>query len=657
MFESLTQSMKARLRSTVGEMYWNRALEYLDHFEKKIKSKERGGQPFPDQLSSERVAPGQQLHAPTTSSSNFPPGSTATTAQPPARHQMNQTQAPEVMKMPLQGARTLVTGSNAQIPASSTAVVPPSSTTSAPPPTAAEASAKKRKDDEEKRVERNAANRARRAHLKKKKEEEQQKLLLGKLASGGSNVSIAPSLIAPADPLAAAGLLSPTPIATTTLSTIGGSSVSTTASTGSKKAKDSIKTKKTVKKSSSLSTVNSIKKAIPSVREYEDHMECLDHAVLIDVKSLPNLLSKQYMSDVHLNEEQRNLLYSDKSRREKVKEITYASEKVLSSDTVELNLKEAGVPPLPWSLPSIYGGWGEKNVVSIRTAWAKVRLPESEMQMKERKKELEENTREQSIGAPLSSTSDFLPESSSPASPTTCSVATQGPPSTSLVAPENETTHKQSSMLKIEDDTTNHVWFNEARASKDPTLALLSEATERYLKSAIEKAIGKARLRQNLDGVRLWNTLLSRASDTKIGTITAPPPALIRLGCDVRRQIALAEGNAAKIYQRMEEAISRRTDTYYSNSTSLDPDTMILESASMAELSRKPPLKSAVENADFHAKRKFEISGGKHSGEPPLGRVPKQAKVTLQDMAVGLHVNRLPTNRARSMTMIASLFS
>ncbi|KAL3786438.1 hypothetical protein HJC23_011019 [Cyclotella cryptica] len=52
---------------------------------------------------------------------------------------------------------------------------------------------------------------------------------------------------------------------------------------------------------------------------------------------------------------------------------------------------------------------------------------------------------------------------------------------------------------------------------------------------------------------------------------------------------------------------------------------MVIGAMSMADLSRKPPLKPAVVNADIHAKRKFEIYGGKHSGEPPLGRVPYPA--------------------------------
>ena len=117
-----------------------------------------------------------------------------------------------------------------------------------------------------------------------------------------------------------------------------------------------------------------------------------------------------------------------------------------------------------------------------------------------------------------------------------------------------------ASVPTIENDTTNHVWFNEARAEQDPTLALLSEASEVFLKTTIEKAISKARLRQNLDGVRLWHPLQAHSNIPNYSSsVEVPtPPAFIRLGCDVRRQIALAEGNAAKVYQRMEEAISRQ---------------------------------------------------------------------------------------------------
>ena len=42
-FKSLTISMKARLRSTVGELYWKKAHDYLDHFLKQKKELHQKG--------------------------------------------------------------------------------------------------------------------------------------------------------------------------------------------------------------------------------------------------------------------------------------------------------------------------------------------------------------------------------------------------------------------------------------------------------------------------------------------------------------------------------------------------------------------------------------------------------------------------------------
>ena len=50
-------------------------------------------------------------------------------------------------------------------------------------------------------------------------------------------------------------------------------------------------------------------------------------------------------------------------------------------------------------------------------------------------------------------------------------------------------------------------------------------------------------------------------------------------------------------------------------------------------------MKSAAEKANAEAKRKFAVFVGSDM-EPPLGRVPKLAKVTLQDIVVGELGNR-----------------
>ena len=68
----------------------------------------------------------------------------------------------------------------------------------------------------------------------------------------------------------------------------------------------------------------------------------------------------------------------------------------------------------------------------------------------------------------------------------------------------------------------------------------------------------------------------------------------------------------------------------------------------MADLSKKPPLKSASQVADMDAKRKYAVFGGMDSQEPPFGRVPKnKAKVMLQDIVEGSEL--LGNHRTTSM--------
>eukprot|EP00984_Skeletonema_dohrnii_P010010 scaffold3867_cov115-Skeletonema_dohrnii-CCMP3373.AAC.10 len=373
--------------------------------------------------------------------------------------------------------------------------------------------------------------------------------------------------------------------------------------------------KKDTKKKSTKASVTKKKKAEASYK-FKDNV---DHAFLIDVTSIPNILSKDHKLDLNLDEEQRILLYGDQQQREKMRVITDAAVDALSAGAVDGALSEAGIPQLPWELPAVHEGWGERNLLSVRTVWAKVRLPESELQQIDKLQqgksiESEANTHSGTTSSRIASTH----------------IEARAP-------------------TRLEDDTTNHVWHNEARAEQDPTLALLSEATEMYLKEAIESAVGKARHRQNLDGVRLWHTLHSHHADPN-STSGKPPPALIRLGCDVRRQLALADGNAVKTYQRMEEAIGRNNDTFHFEAE--DPTKTILEATSMADLSRQPPLRTAVSDAGSEAKRKFEVFAGKIQ-EPPFGRVPKKAKVILTDLSLGaVRNNQTPEIRARRKQLL-----
>ena len=302
---------------------------------------------------------------------------------------------------------------------------------------------------------------------------------------------------------------------------------------------------------------------------------------------------------------------------------------------------DAGVPPLPMTIPSMYDGWGTKNVVSVRNVWAKVRLPERERRLAEMKTAESDRARREM---------PMVAETTQPITEEGVEIVLSSPPPSSP---------SMVDAFSIENDKTNHVWFNERRAEQDPALALLSEAAERFLKSTIEGAIGKARLRLNLDGVRLWHTLQAHAAaDCKVADNVdrpVPPPASIRLGCDVRRQIALSQGNAAKVYQRMEEAISRRNQDRPPSYDPNDVSRMMLESTSMGDLSKKPLLKHAAETADIDAKRKFSVFCGIDSTDPPFGRVPKKVVVTVQDIDVGAMGNRMMTIRSRRKRFGAGL--
>ena len=661
-FKSLTTSMKARLRATVGEVYWRKAHDYLEHF---LKQKQNSGSRASAQQRAQQLQQQQQRGGHPSqvggSSQQQPPPIVRTSApgqprpgmagvQSQAQQQiLTQQQAAAAKKMPLGSSNSARSGgipSTVQTTGSTT--VPPA----AVPLTAEQVKKQKDAEEAEKRRQRNEQAKKRRA-IKKKQKEEQAAAEAKKKATHTSQLVSA----AAASKLATANLPSsvPAPAMGSAIPTTSASgaltSQSSVLSSASSKSKDSSKSKTdaakkkkkkvttTTSSSGKASTSSALLKRKNSLTQSNKLMDNIDHAVLIDVKSLPNLLSKEYKTDVNLDEEQRILLYGDEKRQAKVKDIAKAAAAALDNN-VESTSKEAsmppGVPPLPSSIPAMLEGWGTKNVVAVRTAWAKIRLPESEAIRVEM--EQKQETASAANGEPkLTAMRDHLSSSG-------------------LTAPTSSSTQTQEGLaaeLKIEDDTTNHVWCNESRAEQDPTLAMLSEATEQFLKSAIEKAIGKARLRQNLDGVRLWHTLhaqsVNNASTTNgnSGTGKKPPAALLRLGCDVRRQIALAEGNAAKTYQRMEDAITRQNDTYHSDPSAQDPDKMLMEATSMADLSRKPPLKSASQVADLDAKRKFAVFGGCDSMEPPLGRVPKKAKVTLQDIELGDLGNRTSMIRAR----------
>ena len=590
-FVSLTTSMKSRLRATVGDQYWKKAHDYLDHFLKQ-KMKEKGAGGTSSSSSSHQHRGG-----------NVPPI-------------INQPSSSSVQQTTHQQQQHITT--QAQLAAAAAAKKVPNmqSPPSALPPEDPKVIAERKKAEEEarKKKEKNAQARIKRAQKKKEKEAT---AAVAKLAGIGSSGAHALSSVGHLPVGKGIAHTLPSPSVSSIQS--GASSSKGLKTTGSKahdkKTASKAKDKKTtaLRRSSSSSSIT--KKKEPAHKL----MESVDWATLIDVKNLPSLFASGKV-DVSLNEEQRMLLYGDDTQQAKIMDIASAASAALdtsssSMDDANASLTEVpGVKPLPTKIPSVYNGWGTKNVLSVRNAWAKVRLPESEIQRAEKEKDEADKARaERPMGGGLEK-------------------VTKPPILSNTASPS-------STELTIENDTQNHVWHDEIRAEQDPALALLSEATETFIKDTIKYAIGKARLRQNLDGVRLWNTLQAyycvRNDDNM-----PPPPAFIRLGCDVRRQIALAEGNAAKIYQRMEEAIIRQNDTYMSTATTADIEEMLLESTSMGDLSKKPPLKLAAKKADEDAKRKFAIFAGSESMEPPLGHVPKQGVVTLQDIAVSEAGNR-----------------
>jgi len=370
-------------------------------------------------------------------------------------------------------------------------------------------------------------------------------------------------------------------------------------------------------------------------KEYKDLMETIDHASVYDARSCAVLLGNEYKKEpgvINLKKEQEILLYGySKSEGTVPSRVPpYANNMAMTAKGFKANPSTCIIS----SPPQYLRGWGSRNVVSCRAAWAMIRL-----------KELEENGR-QGLNLPGA---DLLSVSTN--STTSASSSLSPHPSTSSFQPIISKRQKCK-------------WINEETAEKDSALAFLSEATEQYLKSIVEGAVGAARRRQNMDGVRIWHQqhatsiILngksgSNGSSFGVGTkvsaklasrssATGLAPLCLRIGCDVKRQIALAKGNDAKTCQRMEEALERR---WHSNSSSsekhcshgnLPLDVALYRSCGMSEFSKIPKLPSAASEAEYHAKCNFEVFGGKGSSAPPLGRVPKRCRITERDINFSL---------------------
>jgi hypothetical protein len=240
-------------------------------------------------------------------------------------------------------------------------------------------------------------------------------------------------------------------------------------------------------------------------------------------------------------------------------------------------------------------GWSHRNIVSSRVAWSRLRLG-----------------KKQNASVTI------------PANP----VVASGLLSIPQVTGKKPITIESKNSTDTSD--VDFVWYNEEKAEADVALAVLSEGTEIYIKSVLMKALHCARQRQNLDGIRIWHQQFA-SGDSK-------PTFSLRLGCDVERQIAQTEGNAAMTCKRMEEACERQSnvptrDRILNNYT-------LSNATSMSDLALRPLLGNAVTTAELEGKRKFEIYGGKNCEEPPLGRLSKVAKLEVIDFQTGMALSR-----------------
>ena len=350
------------------------------------------------------------------------------------------------------------------------------------------------------------------------------------------------------------------------------------------------------------------------LKEYSELMSTLDHATELDVNSVVLISGRGGAAAgiLNLEEEQRQLLYGTNGERKKSAKGLYGSGIPVvptSGGSSTLVDKDGGTSTeeVISKLPSHLRGWSERNLVSSRTAWAKLRLVERE------------EAKRQEIHLPTPESS-HLEEGKEILELTPSSVEKPMP----------------ASFCNSEWN-----WYNENTAEEDQALALISEATQLYVKTLLEGSINMSRQRMNVDGIRLWHIQQSAAAMNGMGA-SAPngplglsqashrPPLSLRLGCDVSRQHALAQGNAAKVCQRMEEALLRKRNIV-NERCGLEDSFTLSEADGMDAVSKIPKLKTAASKADYNAKRSFEVYGGKDSGNPPLGRVPKQARILKND--------------------------
>ena len=222
--------MKTRLRATVGEKYWKKAHDYLEHFLRQKQTPKGTDDKISGLSSSSRSTLQQQR-----STSSVVP-SPNSSAQPSSRTAVHKSQA-AAMKMPLEsterasGSASASTATSGMLPPTAGLIINAALT---------KMKAKKANDENRSKQNSNERNRKRRAELKRKREEEvRRQLMLKKHAQTDVGVTT-PSTMNPADPSLFAG--TGTLTATTTPATIGDSFISTT--TSGKKLKEPLDAKK-----------------------------------------------------------------------------------------------------------------------------------------------------------------------------------------------------------------------------------------------------------------------------------------------------------------------------------------------------------------------------------------------------------------------------
>ena len=573
-YESVTASMRSRLKQLVGEQYWKRAESYLKHF---LEQRAKGG-------SSDKGSSG--------SSSSRPGVPGASSASASSHHQ--QEQARKLQQQKQQQAKSQQASQRST-------------------PTAAATTA-------------NVDN------LRKEIQTKRQALQSSKSQSSSSKGgSTTPS--GKGKTARRKSGTSPGP------SSRKGSTASASASAAASAAAAASSTTPS-KQQQQQQPPPEAEEAPP--REFKDLMEMVDHSIDFDFTMAGLLLSggsgsssssstKQQEKEFSLSEEQKNLLYGLDSASKVPKAKPTSSP--TSSPTKKASDVSSDVADTPLK------GWGKRNIVSHRVAWARVRL-------KEQQKALKMQQQQQQNRAPA--VADGL--LTLPGGPKSRSSSSPGSPQAS-----SQTGQTVAPVAK---------WEGEDQAEQDPALTMLSEGCQVYIRGILEKALQCARQRQNLDGIRLWHEQMDaviknngsnssnnndsgkdKTSSTKPGSgggkdggDKKKPALSLRLGCDISRQAAQASGNAAMIVKRMEAALERQSEYVPDRARTLDQETLS-EATSMSDLAMRPLLAKGVERADYQARRSYEVYGGKHALEPPLGRVPKKAKLELVDFVMGSHLN------------------